>query len=190
MRFDFPDEDILFIRDYEIPGPDEGHELESRWTLVFNGASNAQGHGIGAIITSPEGFHIPFIARLCFKCTKNMAEYEGCIFGIEAAIDLRIKILKVYKGLALLISQIKGECETRDHKLIRYKKHVLKLTPYFDKITFHHILMEENKLAGVMATLSSMFQVKWANKAPSIRIKHLDEPAYYLETEGETDDKP
>lgn len=59
-------------------------------------ALNAQGHGIGAIITSPKGFHLPFTARLCFVCTKNTAEYEACIFRIESAIDLRIKILEVY----------------------------------------------------------------------------------------------
>ena len=76
---------------------------------MFDGASNAVGHEIGAIITSPTGFHIPFTARICFDCTNNMAEYEACIFGIEAAIDLRIKILAVYGDSALVISQINGD---------------------------------------------------------------------------------
>ena len=93
MRFEFPDEDIMLIRDCNIPGPEEGPEPGSRWTMVFDGASNAHGNGIGAVITSPTNFHLPFTARLCFECTNNMAEYEACIFGIEAAIDLRIKIL-------------------------------------------------------------------------------------------------
>lgn len=58
MRCDFPDEDILFIRDYEILGPSEGPEPGSRWPLVFDGALNAQGHGIGTIFTSLTGFHL------------------------------------------------------------------------------------------------------------------------------------
>lgn len=41
MCFDFPNEDIMFIRDCNIPGPEEGPEPESRWTIVFDGASNA-----------------------------------------------------------------------------------------------------------------------------------------------------
>lgn len=36
----------------------------------------------------------------------------------EAAIDLRIKILKVYEDSTLVISQVKGDWEARDHKLI------------------------------------------------------------------------
>lgn len=114
MKFDFPDEDILFIRECNIPGPEEGPEPGSRWMLTFDGASNARGHGVGSIITSPTGFYLPFTARLCFDCTNNMAEYEACIFGIEVAIDLRIKILEVYGDSTLVISQIRGDWETRD----------------------------------------------------------------------------
>ena len=61
--------------------------------MVFDGASNALGNGIGSIIVSPEGCHTPFTARLCFDCTNNMAEYEVCILGLKVAIDLRIKFL-------------------------------------------------------------------------------------------------
>ncbi|XP_050876391.1 uncharacterized protein LOC127080106 [Lathyrus oleraceus] len=107
MRLDFPNEDVMYIRDYEIPSPEEGPEPGSRWTLMFDGASNALGNGIGAVITSPTDFHIPSITRLCFKCTNNTTEYEACILGIEAAIDLRVKILEVYGDSALIIYQIK-----------------------------------------------------------------------------------
>lgn len=73
-----------------------------------------------------------------------MAEYEACTFGIEATIDLRIKILEVYGDSTLVISQVKGDWDTIDHKPIPYKEHVLKLVSYFDEITFHHIPQEEN----------------------------------------------
>ena len=77
--------------------------------MVFDGSSNALGNGIGVVIISPKGGHTPFTARLCFECTNNMAEYEACILGLRAAIDLRIKFLSVYGDSALVISQIKGE---------------------------------------------------------------------------------
>ena len=77
MKFEFPDEEIMYIRDFNIPGPDKGPEPGSRWTLVFDGASNAMGNGVGAVITSPEGFHIPFTARICFDCTNNMDKNEA-----------------------------------------------------------------------------------------------------------------
>ena len=89
--------------------PDEGPKPGSRWMLVFYGASNAMGNDVRAIITSPEGYHIPFTDRICFDCTNNMAEYEACIYGIEAAINLRIKFLKVYGDSNLVIIQINGD---------------------------------------------------------------------------------
>ena len=64
MKFDFPDKDAMVISDYEVPGPDERPEPGACWTLMFDGASNAQGHGIGAMLTSPKNFHKPYTARL------------------------------------------------------------------------------------------------------------------------------
>ena len=108
-NFEFPDENIMLVTDYEELGPDEGSEPGSQWTMVFDGASNVLGNGMGVVIVSPKGFHTPFTARLCFDCTNNMAEYEACIMGIKAAIDMRIKFLNVYGESTLVISHIKGE---------------------------------------------------------------------------------
>ena len=76
--------------------------------MFFDWASNALGNGIGVVIISPEGCHTPFTARLCFDYTNNMAEYEECILGLKASIDLRIKHLDVFGDSALVISQVKG----------------------------------------------------------------------------------
>ena len=63
--------------------------------MVFDGASNALGNGIGVVIISPKGCHTPFTSILCFDGTNNMVEYEACILGLKAAIDLRIKHLNM-----------------------------------------------------------------------------------------------
>ena len=96
MNFEFPDKNIMLVTDYEETGPYEGPELGSRWTMVFDGASNALGNGIGVMIVSPKGCHTPFTDRLCFDCTNNIVEFEACIIGIKASIDMRIKFLNVY----------------------------------------------------------------------------------------------
>ncbi|XP_050908815.1 uncharacterized protein LOC127122539 [Lathyrus oleraceus] len=191
MKFDFPDEDVLFLNEYYSQQDlDEGPEPGSRWMLVFDGASNALGNGVGAVITSPTSFHIPFTAIICFDCTNNMAEYEACIYGIEATIDLRIKHLEVYGDSALVIIQINWYWETRHPNLIPYREHVMKLIPYFKEITFNNIPREENHLAYALATLASMFKVKWANEAPSINIMRLDEPTFFYNNDKVLDDKP
>ena len=76
MNFEFPDENIMLVTNCEEPGPCEGLEPEFLGTMVFDGAYNALGNGIGVVIISPASFHTPFTAKLCFNCTNNMAEYE------------------------------------------------------------------------------------------------------------------
>ncbi|XP_050878317.1 uncharacterized protein LOC127082136 [Lathyrus oleraceus] len=191
MKFEFPDEDVLFLKEYyNRPDPNEGPEPGSQWTLVFDGASTALGSGVGAVITSSTGFYIPFTTIICFDYTNNMVEYKACIYGIERSIDLRIKYLNIYGDSTLVISQIKGELETRHPNLIPYREHVLKLIPYFEEITFDHIPREENHLEDTLATLASMFEVKWANEAPSISIMRLDEPTFFYTNDEVRDDKP
>jgi len=95
-------------------------EDKDKWIMWFDGAWNALGHGIGAVLVSLNKQYIPFTARLCFDYTNNIAEYEAYALGIRAAIDFRVKLLKVYGDSALVIHRLKGECETRDHKLVPY----------------------------------------------------------------------
>ncbi|XP_052484857.1 uncharacterized protein LOC105795875 [Gossypium raimondii] len=96
--------------------------------MSFDGASNALGHGIGAILVSPEGDHYPLTASLNFFCINNIAEYEAYIMGLRAAIRRKIEILKEFKevtfnyfpreenqladALATLVSMFKANTET------------------------------------------------------------------------------
>jgi hypothetical protein len=75
MRFDFPDEDIMFLKskDCEEPLPEEGPDPESKWIMMFDGAVNVNGRRVGAVLITPEGVHMPFCARITFPCTNNEA---------------------------------------------------------------------------------------------------------------------
>ena len=89
--------------------------------MYFDGASNALGRYVGTLLISPEGNHCPFTAKLSFDYTNNMAEYEACVMGLQAAIEKKIKKLVVYGDSALVICQLNGEWETRDSKLVPYQ---------------------------------------------------------------------
>ena len=121
--------------------------------MVIIAASNALGNGISVVVISPQGCHTLFTSRLYFDRTNNMAEYEACIMGIKAAINLRIKFNNVYVDSALVTNQIKGEWDTKHPNLIPYKEHVLTLIPYFEEITFEHIPREENQLSYALETI-------------------------------------
>ena len=90
IQGDFLDEDIM------------GIEVES-WKMYFDGATNQNGSGIGVLLISPKGAHIPFSGRLNFPTTNNATEYEACIMGLQAALGLGVKELEVYGDSALII---------------------------------------------------------------------------------------
>ncbi|XP_058741446.1 uncharacterized protein LOC131613824 [Vicia villosa] len=165
LQDDFLDEEIMYLKskDYEEPLHGESPYPESQWGLIFDGAVNAYGRGIGEIIVMPQGSHVPFTSRLMFDYTNNMAEYEACIMGLEEVIDLRIKILDV--------------------------DYARRLLTFFNKVEFHHIPREEKQMADALATLASMYQVKFPNEAPQITIMRLDRPTHVFTAEVVTDDK-
>ncbi|XP_006605140.1 uncharacterized protein [Glycine max] len=134
MHPKFPDEDIMTLLEEEVEDEDR-----DKWIVWFDGASNALGHGVGAVLVSLDKQYIPFTARLCFDCTNNIAKYKACALGIRAAINFRVKLLEVYGDSALVIHQLKGEWETRDHKLMTYQAYIKKMMELFDDISLHHI---------------------------------------------------
>ncbi|KAI5388452.1 hypothetical protein KIW84_074224 [Lathyrus oleraceus] len=85
LKFDFLDEDIVVIKDYEIPGPDEGPELGSRWKLALDGSSNYNGHDVRVVLMNLKGGYTPFTTRLCFDYTNNVVVFnnEAPIIQIE-----------------------------------------------------------------------------------------------------------
>jgi len=95
MQPEFPDEEILSLFKED--------DDDDTWILFFYVSSNALGHGIGAVLIFPKRQYIPMTARLCFDCTNNIAEYEACVMGIRAAIDFKVKSLKIYGDSALVI---------------------------------------------------------------------------------------
>ncbi|XP_057453231.1 uncharacterized protein LOC130745105 [Lotus japonicus] len=184
MQCEFPDEDIMALFE-------EGEtSRDGKWVLFFDGASNMLGHGIGAVLISPEKQYIPITARLCFDCTNNIAEYEACAMGLQAALETKIRNLEVYGDSALVIHQLKGEWETRDAKLIPYQSYIRELMEEFDEVNLHHIPREDNQLADALATLSSMFEVSQDGEMPLIKTQNHDKPAYCQVVEGEPDGKP
>ena len=115
MHPEFPDEYIMTLFEDEVDNKDK-----DKWIVWFNGVSNALGHGVRAVLFTLDDQCIPFTARLGFDCMNNMAKYEACTLGIQAAIDFKVKLLKVYGDSAWVIHQLRGEWETRNYKLIPY----------------------------------------------------------------------
>ncbi|RDX70254.1 rnhA, partial [Mucuna pruriens] len=155
---EFPNEHIMVASKVEP-------QYKEEWTMWFDGASNVLRNGIGVVLASPRDQCFPFLAKLGFDCTNNMAEYEACAMGLIMALEHQVKRLRVYGDSTLVIYQLRGEWETRDAKLIPYRDYVKEIIGAFDAITFHHVPREKNQMDDALATLSAMVQGKYPEEA-------------------------
>ena len=102
---DFPDEQIVSVT--SIIG----------WQLYFDGAVNQSGFGIGILLISPQGDHIPRSVRWTFsyhlRLMNNIVEYEACITGLETVLDLGARQLEIHGDSNLVIQKTQGMEDTR-----------------------------------------------------------------------------
>ena len=109
------------------------------WKLYFDGAVNNKGVGLGVILVTLKGETIPIAKKLDFKVTNNMAEYEACIYGVEAALTAGAKDLLVYGDSLLVISQANEEWEVKEKRLKPYNGYLKTLIRGFTKCLFIHL---------------------------------------------------
>ena len=89
---DFLDKDILDIK-------------LGAWKMYFDGAVNQYGNGIRVLLITLDGSHITLAIKLNFEAINNMAEYETCIIGMEALLELEVKEADVFGDSTLVIAQ-------------------------------------------------------------------------------------
>ena len=112
-----------------------------------------------------------------------MVEYEAHIMGLQAAIDEKVKNLKVYKDSALVIYQLRRDLLTRDSRMILYHKLTMEMVNEFEVINFEYLPCEENQMADALATLVAMFQIKSNDEVQLIHMSIKKELAHCLHIE-------
>eukprot|EP00261_Vitis_vinifera_P037221 XP_019078464.1 PREDICTED: uncharacterized protein LOC109123373 [Vitis vinifera] len=178
---DFPDEDVAAVTSL------------SGWRMYFDGAANHSGYGIGVLLISPHGDHIPRSVRLAFSdrhpATNNIVEYEACILGLETALELGIRQMEVFGDSNLVLRQIQGEWKTRDVKLKPYHAYLELLVGRFDDLRYTHLPRAQNQFADALATLASMIDIPIDATVRPLLIESRSAPAYCcLIDDAEPDD--
>ena len=161
MDSEFPNEDVMIA--------DEDDHC--RWKLYFDGAANAIGSGIGAVLVSLKGQQTPITVKLGFDCTNNMTEYEACIVGLQAALEFGAHELEVFGDFLLIVLQTNGEWQARDPKLIPYQRYISQLVPKFKYVTFTYTPRAHNHFVDALATLASLIKLTEGGDVRPLRIE-------------------
>ena len=167
---DFPNEEIAVVTC--LPG----------WRMYFDGVANHFGYGIGVLLISPHGDHIPRSVRLAFSdrypATNNIVEYETCILGLETALELGVGQIEVFGDSNLVLRQIQGDWKTRDVKLRSYHAYLELLVRRFNDLRFIHLPRAQNQFADALATLASMIDISTDVVTRPLIIELRTVPAY------------
>ncbi|XP_074271327.1 uncharacterized protein LOC141595261 [Silene latifolia] len=117
------------------------------------------GYGVGILLISPTGEHVPMSIKLDFNVMNNTAEYEACLLGLRSALDLCVKKLLVHGDSSLVINQVGGSWKIRSPILAPYQTRIEELEKNFEDIRFVHLPREENQLADPLSKLASLINI-------------------------------
>jgi ribonuclease HI len=125
------------------------------WIMYFDGSVMKEGAGVGLVFISPLGVHMEYMVRLHFPTSNNAAEYEALINGLQIAVELGIKRLKIMGDSELVVGQVMKDKNCVDPKMAVYCQAVRDLEGKFHSLELHHVLRDYNKAADVLAKAAS-----------------------------------
>ena len=149
----------------------------SIWKLSVDGASNAQGSGVGLILTSPEGIDIEYALRFGFRASNNEAEYQAVIANLNLAHSLEVDQLEVCSDSQLVIRQIEDTYEAKSRRMILYLRKVWDLLKKILLVQVKHVPIAENSRANTMAKLATASQEDLRSSTP---VEYLAGPSIDL----------
>ena len=79
------------------------------WTLYTDRAWGHKGVGASIVLIAPSSIRSKYVARLEFKATNNIAEYEGLILGLTKAKALGAKTILAKIDSQVMVGQVKKE---------------------------------------------------------------------------------
>ena len=97
-----------FIIEFTLAQSTEATQLAPdlpTWKLSVNGAANAQGSGVGLILTSPDGIDMEYALRFGFQASNNEAEYEAIIARLNLAHFMEADQLEVSSDSQLVVNR-------------------------------------------------------------------------------------
>ncbi|XP_074297026.1 uncharacterized protein LOC141627700 [Silene latifolia] len=144
---DNPIEESDIVDTWSFPDEDIVHVEDDVWDLYFDGASNNMRCGIGVLIISPRGEHVPVSIKLDFAVTNNAAEYEACLLGLQSANKLGVMKLTVNGDSSLVINQVTGSWKIKSSSMAPYQAKIEELEKLFEEVRYVYLPREENQFA-------------------------------------------
>lgn len=127
--------------------------MSGRHVLYCDGASrgNPGLASYGFLLLDPDGDVVVEGGRAIGVATNNVAEYQGLIAGLGAAVESGVKELEVRLDSLLLVKQISGEYRVKAPGLKPLQRQAVSLLARIGSARLVHIPREQNTRADALA---------------------------------------
>lgn len=140
------------------------------WLLQFDGGARGNpglgGCGVVLLKTFEEGGEVQreevwhgffFLGTEGVTC--NYAEYQGLIYGLRTALELKVPALQVEGDSELIIRQMQGVYQCRHPKLQRLNKEAKELAEQIPYVKYRHIPRNMNSRADELSNHAMSLQL-------------------------------
>ncbi|GAU22605.1 hypothetical protein TSUD_135050 [Trifolium subterraneum] len=138
---------------------------KNKWTIFIDGSSNSQGSGADIILENGDGVLIEVSLGLSFPTMNNQAEYEAFLAGLRLAEDMGAEEIKIFTDSQLVASQVSGEYQTKDERLLEYPNLIRTRLAKFKETEVKHVPREHNARADVLSKLANTRRKKAGNQS-------------------------
>jgi ribonuclease H / adenosylcobalamin/alpha-ribazole phosphatase len=107
--------------------------------------------GFGVVVTTPGGTILAQLAEGIGWATNNVAEYRGVIAGLEQALALGARRVRVRADSLLVVNQQNGLWKVRNPVLRELWAETRRLAGQFERVIWEHVPRERNRRADALA---------------------------------------
>ena len=107
--------------------------------------------GLGVVVTTPGGKVLAQLAEGIGWATNNVAEYRGVVAGLEQALALGARRVRVRADSLLVVNQQNGLWKVRNPALRELWAETRRLAGQFERVIWEHVPRERNRRADALA---------------------------------------
>lgn len=142
----------------EIEGRENGQaasfkDVAHSATIYVDGASrgNPGPAGVGYYIVGENGATLARGGEFIGFATSRVAEYYALKKGVEKALELRLKTVRIVSDNLMMVNQMKGIYKVKNRDLLAIYDDIQETLRHFEACAFIHVMREQNTRADAEA---------------------------------------
>ncbi|XP_004292069.1 PREDICTED: uncharacterized protein LOC101313385 [Fragaria vesca subsp. vesca] len=157
------------------------------WTLYFDGSRTDTAAEAGIAIANPAGDRFSYSFQLDFKCTKNQAEYEALIIGLEILLDLGVREVQIFGDSLLVVNQLVEKFKCFSSSIEPYLRKAFEVLDRFDDVYIEHIPREFNFAANELAQVASGLSLRDGVRERLLKVERRTLPSFIARGQFQAD---